>query len=147
MNCYELVGNIRNYGSTLIRINEEEPVKVDVAADLRNNGYKFGVPYYSGGESRYSRDGCDYILVYIELPDDGEPKSVEIYLECNPEDVPGEGHYENIGGICERYDEGARWIWDDEGASEKYLMTALEEVLESAGLDPETIIEDGLIRD
>lgn len=117
---------MKNY-TTYITINAES-VRCEVAAHREDNPHiALGEVLYSAGQSRYSLDGCDFALVYVEVPDeDGEKMCLELYAECSPDDVPGEGHYENEDGICGRDDYGAEWIYDDEGASEKFLLLALE---------------------
>ena len=88
--------------------------------------------YEAGSAALCGADGVDYAMVYVEIPDeDGNLEKIELYAECDPEDVPGEGHYENMDGICERDDEGAEWEYDNDDASRKFLLIALEKAAES----------------
>ena len=90
---------------------------------------EFGEPFFGSGESAFRKANCDYAKVYVEIPDkDGNLESVELYAECDPKDVPGEGHYEN------GEDEDGKWsVWvaDDKTASEKFLLLALEKAAEA----------------
>lgn len=83
-----------------------------------------------------SNDHRDYAMVNVEIPDkDGAPEVVRLYAECNIEDVPGEGHFENKKGVCDRNDDGAKFVIDDEEASMKYLQVALEKCAEKVAAE------------
>lgn len=111
----------------------DESVRCKITADFEENEtLGFWETFYNGGESRFSNESCDFAMVYVKIPDeDGNLESVELYAECNPDDVPGEGHYENENGVCSRGDDNAEWVPDDESASEKFLLVALEKAAEA----------------
>lgn len=91
--------------------------------------YNIGKITYLAGESRYEAEkGCDYMLVYVEIPDeDGDTERIPLYAECDPEGIEGAGHYENDDGVCDSDDEGAEWIVENDNASEEFLLIALKE--------------------
>ena len=117
-----------------------ETVRCKITADFEEKPDMrgFGETFYNGGESRFSNKACDFAMVYVEIPNEnGELESVELYAECDPKDVPGAGHYEK------GEDEDGEWkVWvpDDDSASEKFLLVALEKAAEAVAkeMDIET---------
>lgn len=70
-------------------------------------------------------------MVYVQIPDeDGALESVALYAECDIEDVPCEGHWIYDNSDDEDEDNGKGWVYDD-GASENFLLLALEKVAEA----------------
>lgn len=71
---------------------------------------------YAGGPSCIRPEGsCDYMMV-VAIPEDAPVE--DLYVEVNPEEIPGEGHYEGE-------DEDREWVFDNEWASESILYQLL----------------------
>ncbi len=63
-------------------------------------------------------------MMVDSLPEDAQVE--DLYVEVDPEEIPGEGHYEGEG-------EDREWIFDDEWASEPILYQLLAEEAASKG--------------
>lgn len=100
---------------------------------------------FGGGESSCRPgESCDYMLIDT-LPDDAPTD--ELYVEIDPDEIPGEGHYEGEVETVMTYEgdefhepeyeevDNRRWIPDDECASIPTLQKMIAEKAADYGFD------------